>query len=212
MVRKPKYPCSQCGKDGTFRKTTSKDKKICMPCRSQNALLRKLPYPCNQCGECRVLLGKKRICQKCTHKNYYAINGKEISKKTAAFKNRQTRIKKGLPIDHPRMIGEFGKGYLSKRDGYRFLNKIGHPNAKQSPTDIKNHRARIAEHTYVMSEFLGRPLTKSEIVHHKNGIRDDNRIENLELWHKGHPVGQRVEDKIKWCKEFLEEYGFKVVQ
>ncbi len=39
-----------------------------------------------------------------------------------------------------------------------------------------------------------------------DGIRDDNRIENLELWSKAQPSGQRVEDKIKWCKEFLKEY------
>lgn len=64
----------------------------------------------------------------------------------------------------------------------------------------------IHEHVYVMAKFLGRPIREKESIHHKNGVRDDNRLENLELWSCSQPRGQRVVDKIQWAKEILETY------
>lgn len=58
-----------------------------------------------------------------------------------------------------------------------------------------------------MEGVLGRYLTPEESVHHKNGARDDNRPENLELWGRYQPAGQRVVDLLQFADEIIAKYG-----
>jgi hypothetical protein len=64
----------------------------------------------------------------------------------------------------------------------------------------------ILEHRYVYEQHYGITLTKNQTIHHKNGDRLNNHIDNLELWDTSQPKGQRVEDKIKFYFELVEQY------
>ena len=66
---------------------------------------------------------------------------------------------------------------------------------------------RKYQHRTIMENYIGRKLNKNENVHHINGNRDDNRIENLELWSTFQPRGQKISDKIKYALEIIKLYG-----
>ena len=74
--------------------------------------------------------------------------------------------------NNPRWLG----GRFVSANGYVYLLRPDHPNALQHGTP-----GYIAEHRLVMSERIDRPLNSNEVVHHINGDRQDNRIENLVL-------------------------------
>lgn len=64
----------------------------------------------------------------------------------------------------------------------------------------------ILEHRLVMQTKIGRSLLEHEQVHHLNGDRSDNSVENLELWSTRQPSGQRITDKISFSTDVLLTY------
>jgi hypothetical protein len=73
---------------------------------------------------------------------------------------------------------------------------------------VKVNGAIRGEHHLMMEHHLGRRLRAHETVHHRNGVRQDNRLSNLELWAKPHPPGQRVADLVAWVvREYHDEVG-----
>lgn len=88
--------------------------------------------------------------------------------------------------------GRWKGGKRIGRGGYVHVWKPDHPSLAGTK------RKYVLEHRLVMEQHLGRPLKRDEYVHHLNGVRDDNRIENLELWAKHQPPGQR-EHQMQHC-------------
>jgi len=135
---------------------------------------------------------KLNLCNTCLrHKREREEPG--FKEKRILLNRIMHRKYRGTDVNAPLRVRQ---GKWKNKDGYVLIFKSEHPNSSSSGS--------ILQHTFVMSERLGRPLRRGESVHHKNGIRDDNRIENLELWDRSQPSGQRVEDKIAWAKEYLK--------
>ena len=89
-------------------------------------------------------------------------------------------------------------GRTKASTGYILIQAPRHPAA----TSV----GYVPEHRLVMEKVIGRYLYPMETVHHINGIRTDNRPENLELWTSRQPKGQRVSDLIDWAEEVLRLY------
>ena len=94
--------------------------------------------------------------------------------------------------------GNWRGGRINHR-GYVMIKVPDHP---RSPVN-----GYVFEHILVMEELLGRHLLPGETVHHLNGVKDDNRPENLELWTRPQPAGIRAEDAVAWARHIIALYG-----
>ena len=94
--------------------------------------------------------------------------------------------------------GNWKGGRTRHKAGYVMVRAPGHPRATSGPY--------VFEHILVAEDLLGRHLRDGETVHHRNGVRDDNRPGNLELWTSPQPSGIRVSDAIEWARAILQRY------
>jgi hypothetical protein len=102
--------------------------------------------------------------------------------------------------------GDVGAAESTRPGGSRIRMRSGYVKVHAPDHPASYGDGYVLEHRLVMESMLGRLLMDRENVHHRNGVRDDNRPENLELWVKPQPSGQRVADLVKWVVDTYPEY------
>ena len=110
----------------------------------------------------------KKKCLNCKKEMFVTANRQKYCSSLCA-----NTANKMYGKDNPR-YGK-GKGWFKDVDGYIqvYIGNRKHPRAR---------KGMVYQHILVMEKSINRYLKPKEVVHHRNGIRDDNRIENLELF------------------------------
>ena len=104
-----------------------------------------------------------------------------------------------------RLLGK--NNHKWKPEGHTYNAPVGYRYIKCSNHPFSIRDGVVLEHRYVMEQYLGRHLFPDETIHHKNGVKTDNRIENLELWSSAHHKGKKIIDVVPYCVEMLERYA-----
>lgn len=183
LVQRPTFTCQSCGKVAESNRVWHKDRQ------AFGGYIQHQRYcsdPCRAAAKAiRSAAPKQFDCETCGTHVVRVKDAKGRWDGKSRFCSRACSAKSNMGV----ALGR-GAGFLDKF-GYRIVSING---------------IQLPEHRHVMEQALGRKLLPEETVHHVNGLRTDNRLENLELWSSRHGKGQRVEDKVRWCIEFLGDY------
>ncbi len=153
-----------------------------------------------KCEECGCDFQSKKACRTRTPKycsHQCAWSSEEVKRKISeAHKGMKFSLEHNRKISNclKRCVGpsarKWNGGRFKKVDGYVYV--------------WLEKKKYVLEHRLVMEKYLGRPLKSWEIVHHRNGIKDDNRIENLELSNRrDHALGHLdlLRKNFKYAKQ-----------
>lgn len=165
--------------------------KICSKCHTTKSLdeFHNGQGTLGKRSDCKLCVKKRQQLYAASHPGEKAKNSKVICP-SCSFNLKSRYSKECIKCAKPASTGEIT--WRTNAHGYI----VG----------LNSNRKQVSQHRVIMSQHLGRELLPHENVHHMNGIKDDNRIENLELWSKSQPSGQRVEDKLAWCRWFIDQY------
>lgn len=111
--------------------------------------------------------------------------------------------------NHSSVATEFKKGNIPWHTGLKGVKRIWNKDKNNWTLNKPGYRVMykgkgaLLEHRIIIEKFIGRKLKPYEIIHHKNGIKDDNRIENLEIVNRNNHYGHVV------CPYCNKEFGIK---
>ena len=177
--------CQKCGATYYNKHKTS---RFCSPeCQHKAQIIPRTPCPV--CGKMTESAGRKYCSVECQHK---AAAVPRLKKRQCEQCGKEFQPYEAVLRFCSRRCASTWSGLQRRKAhtnvyGYRMLYRPGHPMASR--------QGYIMEHRLVMSEAIGRMLTGSEVVHHVNGNKADNRLENLVVMsnaqHSRLPKGER---------------------
>lgn len=197
--RHPSTVCGVCGiEDGTVNPSGI---PRCDTCRLKrpDGSRRRQSKVCQGCGRRYTTTGGNNSCASCLHqqsKHPCADCGEPVDARAEVCRSCWGKRHGGANAS------AWKGGRVTKTvHGYVLIAARWHPRAKKSAGYY------MREHVIVMEKKIGRLLLPGENVHHRNGVRHDNRPENLELWVVSQPAGQRASDLLDWARTIIDVYG-----